>query len=57
MTFVDYPPGWTCERVTIRFERYLRLSIHMFESGNCDLLQIHLRRIDRPRPTQQGDRS
>ena len=23
MSAVEYPPGWTCERVTIRFERYL----------------------------------
>jgi hypothetical protein len=23
MPSVEYPPGWTCERVTIRFERYL----------------------------------
>jgi len=23
MTSVEYPSGWTCERVTIRFERYL----------------------------------
>ena len=23
MSGVEYPPGWTCERVTLRFERYL----------------------------------
>ncbi|MFN3429730.1 MAG: class I SAM-dependent methyltransferase [Candidatus Sericytochromatia bacterium] len=49
------------EAVVVRFERYLRLSIHMFETGNCDLLQIQFRRIDRPReprpvpPVQPGD--
>ena len=23
MSAVEYPPGWTCERVTVRLERYL----------------------------------
>lgn len=39
------------EAVVVRFERYLRLSIFMFEKGTCDLYQLHLRRIDHPRGT------
>lgn len=39
------------ESVVVRFERYLRLSIFMFEKGTCDLFQLELRRIDHPRPT------
>jgi cyclopropane-fatty-acyl-phospholipid synthase len=39
------------EAVVVRFERYLRLSIYMFEKGTCDLYQLHLRRIDQPRGT------
>lgn len=38
------------EEVVVRFERYLRLSAHMFSHGTCDLLQLALRRIDAPRP-------
>ncbi len=38
------------ETVVVRFERYLRLSIFMFEKGTCDLFQLELRRIDHPRP-------
>ena len=37
------------ETAVIRFERYLRLSSFMFESGNCALYRTILRRIDRPR--------
>jgi len=39
------------EDVVVRFERYLRLSIYMFEAGTCDLLRFELARIDKPRPT------
>lgn len=37
------------EDVVVRFEKYLRLSIFMFEQGRCDLYQLQLRRIDNPR--------
>jgi cyclopropane-fatty-acyl-phospholipid synthase len=42
------------EAVVVRFERYLRLSIYMFDVGTCDLLQFTLRRIDHPRPSRPG---
>lgn len=38
------------EDVVVRYERYLRLSAYMFESGTCNLYRITLQRIDRPRP-------
>ena len=41
------------EAVVVRFERYLRLSAHMFGHGTCDLLQLALRRIDAPRPIKE----
>ncbi|MDJ0718184.1 MAG: cyclopropane-fatty-acyl-phospholipid synthase family protein [Prochloraceae cyanobacterium] len=37
------------EEEVIKFERYLRLSAYIFESGNCDLYRIAFRRIDNPR--------
>jgi len=37
------------EEEVIKFERYLRLSAYMFETGNCDLHRIAFRRIDNPR--------
>ena len=37
------------EKEVIKFERYLRLSVYMFETGNCDLHRITFRRIDNPR--------
>ncbi len=37
------------EEKVITFERYLKLSTYILESGNCDLFRIALRRIDRPR--------
>lgn len=37
------------EKKVVTFERYLRLSIHMFQIGSCDLYRIGLRRIDQPR--------
>ncbi len=37
------------EDEVIKFERYLRLSAYMFESGNCDLHRIAFRGIDNPR--------
>jgi cyclopropane-fatty-acyl-phospholipid synthase len=37
------------EDVVVRFERYLRLSVHMFQHGTCDLLTLALRRVDAPR--------
>jgi hypothetical protein len=24
---VEYPPGWTCEQITLRIERYLLISL------------------------------
>lgn len=44
------------EDVVVRFERYLRLSIFMFDRGTCDLFQFTLHRIDHPRfPPCRGD--
>ncbi len=37
------------EKTVVRFERYLRLSAFMFETGNCALYRLILRRIDQPR--------
>ena len=37
------------EPMVVRFERYLRLSAFMFETGNCALYRFLLRRIDQPR--------
>jgi cyclopropane-fatty-acyl-phospholipid synthase len=37
------------EATVVRFERYLRLSAFMFETGNCALYRLILRRIDEPR--------
>jgi cyclopropane-fatty-acyl-phospholipid synthase len=37
------------EKTVVRFERYLRLSAFMFETGNCALYRVILRRIDQPR--------
>lgn len=45
------------EEEVIKFERYLRLSAYMFESGNCDLYRIAFRRIDNPRPQQSEFKS
>ena len=46
--------GEAVERVglenVVRYERFLRLSIFMFETGACDLFRMSFRRIDRPRP-------
>lgn len=36
-----------------RFDRYLRLSQVMFDTGTCDLYRIALRRVDQPRPTKE----
>jgi cyclopropane-fatty-acyl-phospholipid synthase len=37
------------EPMVVRFERYFRLSAFMFETGNCALYRLVLRRIDQPR--------
>lgn len=37
------------EEKVVVFERYLRLSSYIFQTGNCDLYLIGLRRIDQPR--------
>jgi len=37
------------EPAVVRYERYLRLSSYIFQTGACDLFRITLQRIDRPR--------
>jgi cyclopropane-fatty-acyl-phospholipid synthase len=37
-----------------RYGNYLRLCVHMFESGACDLHRVALRRIDSPRVHQRA---
>jgi len=37
------------EKIVVRYERYLRLCIYMFEEGTCDLLRIVLKKINHPR--------
>lgn len=39
MTGIDYPPGWSCERVTLRFERYL---LGTLEQGDALALAEHI---------------
>ena len=39
MTSVEYPPGWTCELVAIRLERYLLATL---PHGDALLLADHI---------------
>ena len=39
MTSVEYPPGWPCEQVTIRFERYL---LGVLPRGEALLIADHI---------------
>jgi hypothetical protein len=39
MTSVEYPPGWSCERVTIRLEHYLLGSL---PRGEALLIADHI---------------
>jgi cyclopropane-fatty-acyl-phospholipid synthase len=38
------------EATVVRFQRYLKLSSYMFQTGACDLIRLSLRRIDQPKP-------
>jgi len=39
MNTIDYPPGWSCGRVTLRFERYL---LGTLEQGDALALAEHI---------------
>jgi cyclopropane-fatty-acyl-phospholipid synthase len=41
------------EATVMRFQRYLKLSSYMFQSGACDLIHLGLRRIDQPKRRQR----
>ena len=63
MTSVEYPPGWTCERVTVRLERYLLATLpqgealviadHIEACVGCAQALVLLR-LDRPTDRARG---
>lgn len=61
---VEYPSGWTCELVVLRFEHYLLRTIpydaalavaeHLEACGSCaQRVALHYAELPPPRPQQQ----
>ena len=58
---IEYPAGWTCDLVVLRFERYLSSALPLGEAlamaehlEACWLCAQHLALVERPRAGRHG---